>query len=281
MIGADCIGRLSPYHNVRIKTYPSGMQKMTIASYPMFKDKRDDGGDQNSVSSSKPDEKQERGQEKRKKAGESTRDDSTKRSRDRAYDIAMMNEWEYFITWTLSEEKIDRYDVKSFNKKLFNFLHDRVKRDNLRYIVIPEYHKDRALHAHALISGDIRMVDSGTITTKGLKAPRRISEPRRSQLIQEGWQIVYNMPQWKLGWSTAVKVYGEPKNFCAYIMKYITKDNKMIFGNYYWAGGDIRREPDIHLTDTDYKALDSKEYYIEQAHCGFKYLNVNSDGEVF
>lgn len=253
------------FYNVKIKSYPSGMQKMTIASCPIFRDKGDSGDDLESADLSKTDRKTEGRKEKGKKAGESTRDDSAKRSRDRAYDIAMINDWDYFITWTYSPEKIDRYDDKAIARQLRDYLHNMVKRHSFCYLVIPEYHKDKgqgkAIHVHGLCSGDIKLEDSGKKTKNG--------------------ETIYNMPQWKMGYSTVMKLYGEPEAYCRYIMKYITKENKMIFGNYYWAGGGIRREPDIHLTDTDYKSLDAKEYYIEQAHCGFKYLNVNSDGEVF
>jgi len=250
------------YHNVKVKSYPSGTQKYTVASYPMFRnapedDERKKGGDV---------EKKEREPIKpRKKAGEATRKDSTKRAMDKVYDIALLNDFDYFITWTYSPEKIDRFDDDAVKKQLKRYLGNMVRRYAFKYIVIPEYHKDKgageAIHIHGLCSGDISLVDSGWKTRTG--------------------ELIYNMPQWKMGFSTVMRLYGEPEAYCRYITKYITKDNKMIFGNYYWAGGDIRREPDVYLTDTDYKALDSKEYYIEQAHCGFKYLNVNSRGEVF
>lgn len=251
------------FHNVKIKSYPSGLSKLTISSWPIFRDKADLGGgidaDSSQVDFGDDSLSTQKKRKPKCKAGENTRNDSLKRARDKVFDISMANDFHYFITWTLDKKVIDRYDVKAFSKRLRVFLHDRVQLNNLKYLVIPELHKDGAVHVHGLCSGDIKLVDSGYLSRSG--------------------QTIYNMPQWKLGFSSVIKVYGSPESVCSYITKYITKDGKMIFGNYYWAGGDIKREAEVHLSDMDYKDLESKEYLVEGVGIGFKYLNIIPEKE--
>ena len=132
------------------------------------------------------------------------------------------------------------------------------KRKNLKYLVIPEHHKDGAIHMHGLISGDIKLIDSGKTDTSG--------------------HTIYNMPDWRYGFSTAIETYGDVENCAKYITKYITKDLKKIFGNYYYAGGKINRKPKIEVFDTNYYTVDATEYSVPIANMAFKYAQIR-DGE--
>lgn len=88
--------------------------------------------------------------------------------------------------------------------------------------------------------------------------------------------MVYNLPQWKHGWSTAYEVYGDANGVASYITKYITKDLAKIFGNFYYAGGDIKREVPKELTDTDYQSAEfDREYEIPEAFLKIKYLTTD------
>lgn len=53
-----------------------------------------------------------------------------------------------FVTYTLDSEKINRYNEKEIYKKMRNWLSDRVKRKGLKYVLVPEMHKDGAWHFH-------------------------------------------------------------------------------------------------------------------------------------
>ena len=50
------------------------------------------------------------------------------------------------------------------------------------------------------------------------------------------------MADWKLGFTTAVKLSGDYDNVCKYITKYVLKqsDGGMIGGRYYYHGGDLK-----------------------------------------
>ncbi len=103
--------------------------------------------------------------------------------------------------------------------------------------------------------------------------------PNDRGVTTESGQIIYNMPQWKFGFSTAIELYGDFINCAKYITKYISKDFRKIFGSFYYAGGcGLVRHPDVELLDIDYFSLDCKEY--SKPFFGFKYLTISKECEV-
>ena len=80
---------------------------------------------------------------------------SFSRARTRVFEYASCNEFEYFITLTIDKEKLDRYDLKEYIKKLGQFIRN-YRRDfeaDIQYLLIPEKHIDGAWHMHGLIKG--------------------------------------------------------------------------------------------------------------------------------
>lgn len=58
----------------------------------------------------------------------------------------------YFVTYTLDSSKIDRYDEDKIYKKIRNWLSNRVKLKGLKYLLVPERHKDGAWHFHGFVN---------------------------------------------------------------------------------------------------------------------------------
>ena len=78
------------------------------------------------------------------------------RARSKVLELALCNEWSYFVTLTLSAEKYDRYNLAAWQKDLSQWIRDqrkRVCRPELRYLLIPELHEDGAWHMHGLFEG--------------------------------------------------------------------------------------------------------------------------------
>lgn len=77
------------------------------------------------------------------------------RARTRVFEIAICNDFDYFITLTINDEKLDRYDLKGYIKKLGQFIRDYRKKHgaDIQYLLIPEKHENGAWHMHGLIKG--------------------------------------------------------------------------------------------------------------------------------
>lgn len=123
------------------------------------------------------------------------------------YEITRSNRWEYFLTLTFNRSIIDSSDYDLITQKVSKWLNNLRNRyaSDLKYILVPELHKDGIhYHFHGLLSniGDIKLVYSG-IQKKGMK--------------------IYNLSNWKYGFSTVSKVQNNSK-VASYITKYITKD---------------------------------------------------------
>lgn len=80
---------------------------------------------------------------------------SITRARSRVKELALCNDWDYFATFTLCEEKQDRFDLRLWVRDLGRWIGNYNKRYNckLQYLIIPEQHKSGAWHAHGLLRG--------------------------------------------------------------------------------------------------------------------------------
>lgn len=227
-------------HNAKIKIYPDGTVRTTVCSAPVY---RETGWETAGNRTYVPQER------RAAEGGEAVGSErSLLRARNKIFDIALCNEWEFFVTLTLSDSSIERYNPQVVSKAVKQWCRNMQYRHGMRYVLIPELHKDGAVHLHGLMSGDIAAVKAVTPDGKPIYQNRR---------------RVWNVTRWKYGYSTATKT-GNGLAAAKYITKYITKsmsggggDTAKIFGNYYYAGGDIRRTPDIELADVDF------ENYVE------------------
>ncbi len=93
---------------------------------------------------------------KRNSAGNTAKlEASISRTKSRVTELALCNPWEYFVTLTLDKEKYNRHDLATFKKHLSKFLNNLRFRYgwNIKYLLIPEQHKDGAWHMHGLFMG--------------------------------------------------------------------------------------------------------------------------------
>lgn len=179
---------------------------------------------------------------------------SRRRAYKKVFDYAACNEdvFDLFVTLTLDKQMVDRYDIEKIYPKLKVFLDNRVQRKGLAYILVPELHKDGAIHFHGLInSSAVRLKDSG-------KRYWKRNTPSYGQHI-------YNVTDWKLGFTTAVKLSGDYEDICKYITKYVLKqsDGGMIGGRYYYHGGELK-EPRYEYINFIGQP-DGKSYELKEA----------------
>lgn len=82
---------------------------------------------------------------------------SLSRTRARVFELAMCNDFEFFVTCTLDENMRDRYDLTAFRKALAQMIRDlnknRTEGQKIEYLLLPELHENGAWHMHGLFKG--------------------------------------------------------------------------------------------------------------------------------
>lgn len=169
------------------------------------------------------------------------------RTKNMIYYLARSNIWTHFVTLTFSSAFVDRYDYDACAKKLKIWL-DALRRDcggQLKYLLVPELHKDGAIHFHGLFSGfpEMQLVDSGH-TYNGRK--------------------VYNWQTYKWGWST-VTVIDDSNKASGYLTKYVTKDLLAVSEGRkrYWASRNLDKAPIFNFHSFDFAGHWARKYLRE------------------
>lgn len=151
------------------------------------------------------------------------------------------------MTFTLDGSKIDRYDPVAIVKRLNVWLDNRVRRDGLKYLLVPELHKDGAVHFHGLVNDALSRVDSGTMTMQGWKKPRRPRSKAQAALwASQGAVTVWNLPAWDFGFTTAIPLYGDREAAVGYVCKYVGKQEEKVGGRWYYSGGALVRPERVY-----------------------------------
>ena len=237
--------------------YPDGYVEDMIASKPVFRGalnpdpvQNRESGESGTGKDTKKDENKEKVTNYDNKARAARRAARAVRS------LAHCARFKYFVTLTLDNNKIDRYDPDIIIKKMSTWCDNKVRRNGLCYILVPEYHKDGAIHFHGFFNDALPVVDSGTISRPGEKRPKRPrSRAQRAQWIEEGGHVVYNLPSWSWGFTTAIELYGDYAQAINYVTKYLTKQvedcGDKIGGRWYYHGGKFEK-PEVKTDNYDY-----------------------------
>ena len=168
---------------------------------------------------------------------ERVREVSNNRAKQKIYELARSNEWEYFLTLTFAE---DRYNYELLTKKLSKWINN-IKRDyapEMKYIFVPELHKDGALHFHGIVAniGNLPLIDSG--------------------YKDRNDNIIFNINAYKMGFTTATQVTDSGR-VASYMTKYITKDlcSYSKGKKKYWSSRNLLKPniTDYHITDEEIK----------------------------
>jgi len=196
------------------------------------------------------------------------------RAKDRIFDIAFANVdlWTHFLTLTIDPAKLDSKSVPETMRKMSKWLDNMSQRYGLKYLLCPEYHNSGRIHAHALIhAGELQLVDSGTRNVAGYDKPMKLATVAKLGLESQVLDVIYNVPQWQYGFTTAVPIYGDGGALATYVTKYITKNCSKIFGKYYWSSRDLKREVDTYYADTPFDEVPGKAFEVPGAGLRLKY----------
>lgn len=288
-------------HAGRLKTYPGGAWELMVCNRPIFREsgwEKADGrkyGKRIEVDGTEYEWIQEpaaaaaeaaEAAEAIAEAAEGpiweNADRAARRAAGRVRELALSNDFRWFVTLTLDKNKVDRYDVKKITRKLNVWLDNQVRRRGLQYVLVAERHKDGAVHFHGLINEVPGLVPSGTWKIPGHKKPKKPrSEAQRREWAAlgplGGCHEVFNWDAWPLGFSTAIKLYGDYEAAVAYVCKYIRKQTNdpregKIGGRWYYSGGGLRG-PKVELLDLGLQELYSNPelYRFEIPEAGLQF----------
>lgn len=228
-------------HCACVKRYPDGTGYLYVADAPIF---RDSGW----VARSKGKHTSVDLDAVEGDSGASDGDkllDARRKARSRLRDICRSNRFEWFVTFTLDKERIDRYDAPLVLKKLQTWLDNRVRRRGLLYVIVPELHKDGAVHFHGLINGalDADMMASG--------------------VVRDGHEV-YNLRDWSYGFTACMRLYGDYNAAVGYVCKYIGKSDAKVGGRWYYSGGKLERPvtTPVDVTPEDVSTVDGYSMVI-------------------
>lgn len=173
---------------------------------------------------------------------------SVRRTKNKIYDIAKSNDWEWFFTLTFNDKKVNAYDYDETTKKLSMWL-NRMRKicPSMKYLLVPEPHPTSGRwHFHGLFANveNMEFVDSGHRDKYG--------------------RTIYDVGKYRFGWSEATKI-DDVNKASGYITKYITKEVFQVTYNKkrYWASRNLN-EPQVI------------DCIVEGAYLFGKYMRENS-----
>lgn len=178
---------------------------------------------------------------------------ATRRARKNAFDIIMCNpDLDLFGTFTYSPDEVgDKANYDECFKYLNTWLSNRVQRNGLKYVCVPERTKAGDIHFHAIMN------------SSALKLEEAIS-PKSGRVLTHRDKVLYNIADWKKGFTSAEMITrnndsdDERAMVSKYIFKYMGKQaGQKIGGRYVLIGGDVAR-PIYAYGDAPYQFLNGQ-----------------------
>lgn len=200
---------------------------------------------------------------------------SARRVRSMLYDIALCNEFKYFITLTFSSD--DKIVKNRHDDSEVRLLYQKWRKDMRRrfpdmfYMTVLEYHKKGALHCH-IVAGGVDPEQLGLVYWKDV--------PMQGKMIP-----CYIVGAWKYGYSTCTDIQSA-EAVVQYVLKYITKggaDIRFFRKKRFFASHNIKRPEEnkvsFDIAGDDFDAYKFVEFcdlppeFFDYEHKYFAYAN--------
>lgn len=184
-------------------------------------------------------------------------------------DYILCNPFEYFCTFTFDGSVINRYDYNECKKKITNVFANYKKRysNDFIYLLVPEFHKDGAIHFHGVIGGvryeDFVIPDTVYCRDKRTGNLKEIKNKKK--------YVRWNYASSKLGFFDCGSIRKYPA--CAnYVSKYITKDlAKFDLGKRLFLASHNLKKPELILDEDNmarpFFSDDERGSYFENEFC--------------
>lgn len=146
--------------------------------------------------------------------------DNVSRTKQKIFELAFCNPWQYFFTGTLNSKKYDRTDLEKYHKDFSKWLqnYNRLHDCDIKFLVVPELHKDgKSWHLHGFLMG---VPDDALKQFQlGDKMGKAIADKVSNGDVVYNW-LAY---QEKFGFCDLEKIRNH-EAIAKYVTKYINKD---------------------------------------------------------
>lgn len=174
---------------------------------------------------------------------------SLQRTKTAIRDYIACNQFELFCTFTYDPSKVDSFDIEHSKRVMSKWLNNaRRSSPNLAYIIVAELHPSSGrIHFHALLKG-----------YNGALSPTRHRSKGRK---------VYNIPGWRYGFSTAVKIDSSSEDHAKvgnYVGKYVTKEMITLSNKRrYWASRNLKKPEKFY---NQHRLIEAHPLFIKGVH---------------
>ena len=193
---------------------------------------------------------------------------ATRRAKINAFDYIMCNlDLDLFVTFTYAPDSVGFKDsYEECYEKLRVWLSNRVQRNGLKYVLVPERTKRGDIHFHAIMNSDALRLE-------------RAHSAKTGRALTHNGKPLWNLPEWKYGFTSAEKIASADEDRRAvakYIFKYMGKQmGQKIGGRYILSGGELLKPFYVYSDDeTDFfekgGELYNREMYIEEAGLSYE-----------
>lgn len=187
-------------------------------------------------------------------------DNNLSRAKQTVKEYALCNPWDYWCTFTIDAQKYDRYNLDTFKKEFKEFLHNYNRRcpdeSKVRYLLVPEQHKDGAWHLHGFIKG----IKSEDIYTN-----------------KHGY-LTWKQYEKKFGY-ISMDIIKDMDRAASYILKYMTKDPgknvSELNKHMYYASNGLQKAVELYRGKANYYGKWDWEH--PDGYCKVKTLDSRSD----
>lgn len=176
-------------------------------------------------------------------------------------ELALCNQWDYWCTFTISPDKYDRYNLDTYMRNFAKFLNNYNSYKcppeyKVKYLLVPEQHKDGAWHLHGFI--------------KGIK-------PSDLYVNEHGY-LTWKQYEKKFGYISMSKINNMDR-CSSYILKYMTKDADKnvsdLHKHLYYASHGLERAVELYRGKGAY--IGSWDWEHPDGYCKVKSIDVRSN----
>lgn len=194
------------------------------------------------------------------------------RTKQKIFELAFCNPWQFFFTGTLNSKKYNRSDLEKYHKDFSKWIqnYNRLNGCNIKFLVVPELHSDgKSWHLHGFIMGlpieHLKQFKIGDLMGKAI-----------ADKVKNG-DIIYNWLAYKekFGFCDLEPIRNHEaiaKYVTKYINKELVKSVTSLNAHQYYRSRGLQGAKELKKEPIDWRSI-SPDFCNE--YCKIKWLDYN------